>query len=493
MSDEATRGLHASSPTASAVALSRAADAASLCRREKRANPRVLWSQLGPYQANKYDVANVGGEAVDGSILRRISGEPARYPEGSSAQKTRQVEVSDATWLRLQVFGDAGRPDARVDVASDRSGGLRDQRGECRELGGDLRAATGDARGPGEGSDSDLPGAVALARCSALPERLATYQPRSVQACQRGEWSRLLVNRKLGAWDFVTFRCNTWRCTRCAPQANAREAWRIERALGRCRLEDVLFLTLTFDRPAGATALSRWKAAQACWKRFRDALVYELGAGLGRATKKARLTYVQVWEQHEDGWPHLHALIVSRELARAVREHGSHPMPHPRTGEPRPIWHYVRNKLRAMARGAGFGPVADLQFVDPGKGRMAGYLVKIADELSDSLEKDQRPLRAPFRFRRIRATPGFLERLRKASETFTGAVTQFDERRAPLLLELGCISLSRELRELMFKAKPEVLTWQKPSNAPNARHFSIPEGSEVTSQPLMGSLCLSGA
>lgn len=209
--------------------------------------------------------------------------------------------------------------------------------------------------------------------------------------------------------------------------------------------------------------------------------MYELGEGLGRDTVKSHLTYVQVWEQHADGWPHLHALLVSRELAAAVRRHGFHPMPHPKTGEPRPCWHYVRNVLRKMAIASGFGPVADLQFVDPQRERIAGYLVKIASELTDSLEKDQRPLRAPIRFRRLRATPGFLERLKKSTGEYTGAIAQHPIERAELALELGGISLSLAIRELMLSAiAPEALPCPRRSLARTVLRCSTREASAVT-------------
>lgn len=215
-------------------------------------------------------------------------------------------------------------------------------------------------------------------------------------------------------------------------------------------LAHVMFVTLTFDRTHHVSAAPAWRHAHATWKRFRDSLVYELGCGVGRSKVKAKLLYVQVWEQHESGWPHLHVLLVSPELARRVRAKGFYTKPHYKTGEPRPIWRFVRQSIRPLAVGAGFGPIADLQFVDHRVERLAGYLVDLARELTEANGKDQRPLYAPIHFRRLSSTPSLLESLKKASEEFTGAIVPHSLDEAPLALELGAVPLTRKLRELML-------------------------------------------
>lgn len=247
----------------------------------------------------------------------------------------------------------------------------------------------------------------------------------------------------------------------------------------------VMFVTLTFDRTHHVSAAPAWRHARACWKRFRDSLVYELGCGVGRSKVKARLVYVQVWEQHESGWPHLHALLISPELARRVRAKGSYEKPHYKTGAPRPIWRFVRQTIRPIAVAAGFGPIADLQFVDSRREAMAGYLVKVARELTEATGKDQRPLYAPIHFRRLSSTPSLLESLKKASEEFTGAIVPHSLDEAPLALELGAVPLTKKLRELMLYGSAGVVPippiedpqWRKPSPVPSARTSTTREES----------------
>lgn len=293
------------------------------------------------------------------------------------------------------------------------------------------------------------------------------YTAESPIRCQAGDWSLSAIHTGSGEWTLFPFRCRSWRCRRCAPRVNARDAARIEDALGPLPLSEVLFLTLTFDRSRWSNAEAAWQAAREVWKDLRDRLVYAYGEGRGRARRKASLVYVQTWEQHKDGWPHVHALVWCAAAAADVRRRGSYQ----RTvaGEQRPIWRWARQVLRPMALASGFGPILDVQFPRRDAGALAGYLVKIAAELTGSAKKDQTPLDAPKGFRRIRATPKFLEPARRRSGEWTGSLLL-----APVDLVLEELERGAESFEAAANAaKGRVRAWLGRRSVPSAARCSI--------------------
>lgn len=280
------------------------------------------------------------------------------------------------------------------------------------------------------------------------------YRPASPAVCMAGGWTVALVSIATGEVALYPFRCKSWRCTRCAPQVNARAAVRIEGALGRRVLDELLFLTLTFDqrrmtlrmlRKCPGIALEEaqerarawaWRVCGRTWKRLRDALAYRYGHAFkvsnprpkGRRRKawlsrrrKARIDYVQTWEQHRSGWPHVHAVFWAPEVARDVRRRGFFAGVDTK-GEPRDLWRWTRQVLVPLAVRAGFGRIADVQFPRKDGAALAGYLVKLAGELTGSHSKDQTPVEAPRGFRRLRATPKWLSPVAKAASEWTGAV-----------------------------------------------------------------------
>src|SRR5207248_2094607 len=102
--------------------------------------------------------------------------------------------------------------------------------------------------------------------------------------------------------------------------------------------------------------------------------------------------YVQTWEQHRTGAPHVNVLIGNEALSMAALDD----------------WKAVRRHwLKPNAVGCGFGPVL---WVEPMRsaGAMAGYLVKLARELTGAEHKGQTPVDAPRNFRRLRASHGLL-------------------------------------------------------------------------------------
>lgn len=213
------------------------------------------------------------------------------------------------------------------------------------------------------------------------------------------------MHRETGEMRLLPFRCNSWRCTRCAPRVNARDAARIEKALDGVELGDLVFVTLTFDQKRWESAAKAWRHSKDCWKRLVDNLRYRYGCGRGRARDNARIVYVQTWEQHSSGWPHVHALIHCPELAQDVRRRGQFWS----KAELRNVWRWQKAVLQPEAQRAGFGWRCDVDFPRKDRGAVAGYLLKIAKELTHSGGKgNQTPIAAPKGFRRLRATVKFL-------------------------------------------------------------------------------------
>lgn len=240
----------------------------------------------------------------------------------------------------------------------------------------------------------------------------------------------------------------------------------------------MLFLTLTFDPARWKDADSAWRHSRDCWKRLRDRLAYRYGLGRGRNRQAARVVYVQTWEQHKNGWPHVHALVYCESMAEDVRRRGAFW----KAGEQRMVHRWQKQVLQEDAVAAGFGWRCDVDFPRKDRGSVAGYLVKLASELTRSDSKsDQAPIAAPKGFRRLRATPHFLAPIAGEAEAFvddsgelvnlwSGALIT-----APLdLLELA-LEVAREhgperLGESLRWALGELekVPWPKPPSAPNA-------------------------
>lgn len=252
-------------------------------------------------------------------------------------------------------------------------------------------------------------------RAAAVEARRAArrvFVPKSVHLCGGPEY-RLTTWRRDGTGEPETepFRCRSWRCARCRSAVAFQDYARIAQGISTRDVWVYVVLTL----PAEARRLSLWdrfNGAKAIWRGpFRKALARRWGPSV----------YVQTWEAHRDGTPHLN-LCLSGPAASAMIAGGSHG---------RVL--NVRSELRDMAVRSGFGPVL---WVEPawtpreGAERpldgLASYLVKcwaalggsgplkargkLAAELARAEAKhgDQTPVGAPPRFRRFSASPRLL-------------------------------------------------------------------------------------
>lgn len=207
--------------------------------------------------------------------------------------------------------------------------------------------------------------------------------------------------------------CKSWRCPRCAWRV-AREDYRRIQA-GATSRSSWLYIVLTMDPADHAGRWSAFKVAGELWDHnLRRQLERDYG----------RLEYVQTWEQHRSGWPHVNLLLRSSSLLEHVRELGieRREADGPQGKRPAlfPRW---RRELARLAPRCGFGARVWAEFIEPrSSAGMAAYLCKVAGELTRSHLKggDQRPTEAPRGFRRLRASYGLLPPRERGGNEWTG-------------------------------------------------------------------------
>lgn len=255
--------------------------------------------------------------------------------------------------------------------------------------------------------------------------RTRRYVPRSVAHCGGLDYA-ITTWRVDGEGEPETerFRCRSWRCPRCRRAVAFQDYARIACGIGSRALWVYLVLTM----PAEARELPLWQRYVEAKRRWRGAF----RKGLVRRWGKS--VYVQTWEAHRDGTPHLN-LCLSGEAAERMIAGGKHG---------RVL--NARGELRDLAVRSGFGPVLWVEPAwtpQPGSERpldgLASYLVKcwhslggsgplrargkLAAELARAEAKagDQTPIDAPRRFRRFSASPGLLPARIRGGKV-TGAV-----------------------------------------------------------------------
>jgi hypothetical protein len=172
--------------------------------------------------------------------------------------------------------------------------------------------------------------------------------------------------------------------------------WRVKQALEK--RDDWVYIVLTFAQ--GGTEEERFKTyylAGKCWDLLRKKLTWRYEV----------IAYIQTWERHKKGGCHANLVIGNPQICYQVEQDWK-------------AWR--RNTLIPLAVSSGFGPVAWVERADRKGGRLAGYLTKLANELTDSGGKDQVPVDAPPHFRRIRASRGLLPK--KPDPDLTGELVR---------------------------------------------------------------------
>lgn len=245
-----------------------------------------------------------------------------------------------------------------------------------------------------------------------VPGRLPLW---SVRACELERATILMHPRNPadGKPRVLPFRCHNYRCRRCSRAVAYGDFVRVEAgAVSRSRW---LYAVLTFNPADHATPWAAYKSAGELWdKRLRRQLERCYG----------RVEYIQTFERHRSGWPHVNVLLRSDALLEAVDAAGVERRPvDPRNPRVCRVANFPRWRpwLAQHAPACGFGQRVWVEVVD-NTAAMAAYLTKVAGELCRAYLKagDQRPIGAPRHWRRIRASRGLLPPRPKGDPEWTG-------------------------------------------------------------------------
>jgi hypothetical protein len=199
-----------------------------------------------------------------------------------------------------------------------------------------------------------------------------------VCACERKAWTIVTWARaEPGKKRAATFKCRSWRHEgSCRLWKGAQDFVRCKEAIAS--RNGWTYVVLTFDPKNLEGKDEAFVRGKALWSKLRHSLTRRFG----------RVEYIQTWEAHKSGWPHVNVLIHNARINAMG-------------------WKKFRRVLKVLAVKAGFGKII---WVEPMKSgdAMAGYLVKLARELTGATVKDQVPVDAPAHFRRLRASRGLL-------------------------------------------------------------------------------------
>lgn len=226
--------------------------------------------------------------------------------------------------------------------------------------------------------------------------------PISVERCEQRAWHLHLwpVGEEHGTNTDclrVPFVCHSWRhAGDCRQWRGALDWWRVVEALKKHSCW--VYVVLTFRQPRSTAG--RWQSyiqAGACWSRLRCRLTRRYG----------HLAYVQTLERHKKGGCHVNVVMANQQITQAVSND----------------WRsWRRDVLIPQACESGFGPVAWVELCDQHSEALAGYITKLANELTGQASKSQIPIDAPRHFRRIRASRGLLPK--KPPSDFTGELVK---------------------------------------------------------------------
>jgi hypothetical protein len=146
--------------------------------------------------------------------------------------------------------------------------------------------------------------------------------------------------------------------------------------------DDWVSLVLTYDPHGWKTAWDMYRAGGLLWDKLRKRIGREFG----------KYDYVQTWEAHKSGLPHVNVAIGNRPFFYEAYRNNVE---------------FVSGWLRPHVLASGFGKQLHVTVIYDLEG-MAAYLSKISRELVGAQNKDQVPYNAPRHFRRLRTSVGLL-------------------------------------------------------------------------------------
>jgi len=168
--------------------------------------------------------------------------------------------------------------------------------------------------------------------------------------------------------------------------------WRVREALKKRK--DWVYCVLTFVQPDNdQLRFQTYLKAGKCWDLLRKKLTWRYDS----------VAYIQTWERHAKGGIHVNLLISNQGIfEECCFDRQS----------------FEELYLAIVARECGFGWICHAEPLRTGSSEaMAGYLVKLAAELTGAGGKNQIPFDAPPHFRRLRASAKLLPPIRKSGLT----------------------------------------------------------------------------
>ena len=218
-----------------------------------------------------------------------------------------------------------------------------------------------------------------------------------IDACTHGSWSIETYSAEDGTEKKVrAFKCHSWRhegpcrewCADC-------DFARVNAALASRQWWTYSVLTYPARKWPNVTELFRFGVIH--WSRLRKRLTRKFG----------KVEYIQTWEVHKSGYPHINVAISNESLYLLAE---------------RDFMGTKSKILDPMAQEVGFGFWRWFEPMRKQEG-LAGYLVKKAAEITGAHGKDQLPINAPRHFRRLRSSQKLLPK-RFKNPTISGRLHQ---------------------------------------------------------------------
>lgn len=212
-----------------------------------------------------------------------------------------------------------------------------------------------------------------------------------VEKCEFCQWHlRVWRLDNPGDVKVVPFKCRSWRHSgECRLWKGAQDFVRCRQALES--LPSWCHLTLTYADQKSKSIEMTYRTGTFLWQMLLKRL----------KRKFDEICYIQTWERHKSGFPHIHIAICNRFL------HGN--CAHQRSHDKDKLAGFAnfRDHIQADAIACYFGQSGSLEPIR-NPAAMAGYLGKLARELTGGAKEYQIPENAPPHFRRLRATRGLL-------------------------------------------------------------------------------------
>lgn len=211
-----------------------------------------------------------------------------------------------------------------------------------------------------------------------------------VQACERGDWHLAIWPRtEPTKVKRIPFHCRSWRHEGdCRLWKGSQDFARIKEAMEA--YDNWCHITLTYDPRKSLSLVRLFRVGVVLWAKLRKRMTRRFG----------KILYIQTWEIHRSQVPHVHLAVCNTELfAQADMD---------------PVSNW-KDVLQVMAHESGFGYIGWLERLRT-RAAMAGYLTKLARELTGSGKEYQVPTNAPPHFRRLRASQGLLPKPLKDPE-----------------------------------------------------------------------------